>query len=180
DAPELVRSLVLVEPVLFALARETRREVFAQYLKNRADEDAAFASEDAEAAALAFHAKWGGPRPWDDLGVDTRRYITSRIDMIKEAKPVLEDDAHGLLENGGAARVQSPTLLVSGTESPPVIEAIMDGLAQQIPIAERMLLVGAGHMSPLTHARTLGPAIGRFLATAGVRLEFQPPYGSIR
>lgn len=167
EAPELVRSLVLIEPVLFAIARSIAPEVFARYHENKADEHAAMARQDRAAAARAFHAKWGGPRAWDELGADTRDYICARIELIEEAKPALEDDAHRLLDHGGAARVLCPTLLVSGTESPPIIEAIIDGLARQIPNADRMVLAGAGHMAPLTHAGSLAPAIGRFLATHG-------------
>ncbi|MEM8581034.1 MAG: alpha/beta fold hydrolase, partial [Pseudomonadota bacterium] len=82
EAPERVRSLVLLEPVLFALARQTAPDVFAGYQRASATENAAFDRNDNAAAARAFYAHWGGPRPWDELEVETRRYMTSRIELI--------------------------------------------------------------------------------------------------
>ncbi|WP_425091783.1 alpha/beta fold hydrolase [Tropicimonas sp. S265A] len=184
EAPTLVRSLVLIEPVLFAVARRTAPDVFSAFELDSASEVAAFAAKDAQGAARAFYAIWGGETSWEDLTADARRYFTARIHLIEESEPALYDDAHGLLAETdmgvGVARVLCPVLLVSGTESPPVIEAIMEGLAQDLPVAERMVLAGAGHMAPLSHAETLGPAISRFLASVGTFARLQPPSGSMR
>jgi pimeloyl-ACP methyl ester carboxylesterase len=180
EAPDLVRSLVLIEPVLFALARRTAPTVYDEFLRASAPEQSAFAAGDLDAAAAAFHAHWGGPTAWQALPSVTRRYITERMPLIVGSDQVLHEDVQGLLAGDGLARVDCATQLVSGTQSPSIIESIMDGMAEQIPKAERLVVAGAGHMAPLTHAATLAPALTRFLDGGADLGRVQPPSGSIR
>jgi len=74
ERPDRVRSLVLIEPVLFAAARDGAPAVLADHLARAAPFRAALAGGDAAAAARLFHAEWGQGR-LDDLPPRHRAYI---------------------------------------------------------------------------------------------------------
>jgi len=91
ERPELVRSLVLIEPVLFAAARgaagfdeeETAMRPFVEAMERG----------DHEAAARAFTRRWGGGLPWEALPVAQREYMIARIGLIPATRAVLYEDA---------------------------------------------------------------------------------------
>lgn len=158
ESPELVRSLVLIEPVLFALVRQGGRDA-----GNRAFE-AAWARGDREATARAFLAAWGAGEDWAALPPRQRAYILDRIALVPAQDPVLREDGPGLLRPGRLEALDRPALLVAGTVSPPVAGEIVDRLGERLPQAETLRISGAGHMLPLTHPEVLGPAIAGFWA----------------
>ncbi|WP_225028412.1 alpha/beta fold hydrolase [Xinfangfangia pollutisoli] len=160
ERPDLIRSLVLVEPVLFAAARGT--PVFAEFARAQADLPTA-TPEDRLASASRFHALWGDGRPLASLPERQMRYILDRIHIIPAQNRVLLDDAAGLLRPGGLEALSRPVLLVEGGESPAVIPAIQAALAARLPQARRVVLDGAGHMAPITHPGPLADAIRRHL-----------------
>lgn len=157
--PGLVRSLVLVEPVLFAAARATGHPAFAPFR----DDHLAFvrmvhAGLRDEAAAL-FHAQWGHGAALSDLPEKSRRYITDRIHHIAAQTPVLLEDGAGLLAPGGLEGLRVPVLLVEGGESPPIVDAVQEALARRLPKARRLIVPGAGHMVPITHPDPVAAAV---------------------
>lgn len=155
ENPGLVRSLVLVEPVLFAAARET--PAYAEMSRSQVDLPAMIA-RDREEAAARFHAEWGGGEALSDLPERQRRYIIDRIHLIPAANPALvEDNAH-MLRPGGLEGLDLPVLLVEGAESPAIVGAIHDALAARLPRVSRLAVPGAGHMVPITHAGAVAPA----------------------
>lgn len=157
--PELVRSLVLVEPVLFAAARSSGHPAFAPFR----DQHLAFVRLVQEGrrdeAATRFHALWGGGEALSDLPEKSRRYIVDRIHHIAAQTPVLLDDAAGLLGHGGLESLGVPVLLVEGGASPPIIEAVQSELARRLPMARRLIVPGAGHMVPITHPDPVATAV---------------------
>lgn len=156
ENPGLVRSLVLVEPVLFAAARET--PAYAEMSRSQVDLPALIA-RDREEAAARFHAEWGGGEALSDLPERQRRYIIDRIHLIPAANPALvEDNAH-MLRPGGLEGLDLPVLLVEGAESPAIVGAIHDALAARLPRVSRLAVPGAGHMVPITHAGAVAPAV---------------------
>ena len=159
DRPDLVRRLVLYEPVLFAAARGT-----PEHEAHVRRHEAIFGQNDAAARARAFHAEWGGGRPWEDLPQEQRTYILERADLPLLQRPAISDDATGILEAGGLESLDRPVLLMTGAESPPVVSVVADRLAARLPDARRAVLPGMGHMGPITHAEALAGTIAPFLA----------------
>ena len=163
EHPDLVRTLTLIEPVLFAAARAAAAPAFAHHRADMAAFEQLFRSGDRRAAAAAFQAVWGGA-PLTDLPARMQDYIVARIDLIVAAAPALEDDTAGLLAPGRIEALAVPVLLVEGARSPSVIGAIQTELARRMSQARRGVIEGAGHMVPITHAAQVATAIAAHLA----------------
>ncbi|MEZ5796053.1 MAG: alpha/beta hydrolase [Paracoccaceae bacterium] len=163
DRPDLVRSLMLVEPVIFAAARGT--PAFDAFRAGHEGVARAVADDPARGAAL-FHATWGTGEPLADLPERSRRYIIDRIHHIPAQNPVLVEDAAGLLRPGGLEAMDVPVLLVEGADSPPVIDAVQGVLAARLPRAQRLIVPGAGHMVPITHPDLVARAVQAHLDAA--------------
>lgn len=161
EAPALVRSLTLVEPVLFAAARGTA--VFDAFFSGNADFAARLAHGDAAGAAAWFHGLWGGDTAFDALPAPQRAYIAARIHLIAFANADLIEDRAGLLAPGRLESLACPVALIEGAASPPVIAAIQAALAARLPAPRRTVVAGAGHMLPITHPDAVAAAIRAIL-----------------
>lgn len=164
ERPELLRSMVLIEPVLFAAARADGAPEYRAYAADHALFTALLDSGDVEGAAAEFQRHWGDGRAFDALPPATRAYITHRLPLIVAQTGGLVADTGGIM---GYLRLEScpiPALLLRGTDSPPVISAIHRALATRLPNARENIIAGAGHMLPLTHPAPAAAAILRFYA----------------
>lgn len=160
ERPDLVRSLILVEPVLFAAARAAGDATFAPFLAGHSAFEDEVRAGRREAGARLFHGTWGGAVGFDDLPEAQRDYMVERIHFIPAQGPSLRDDTGGLLRYMGLESIGVPVLLVEGAASPPVIGAIMGELARRLPDAARLIVPEAGHMVPITHPQAVADAIG--------------------
>lgn len=161
EAPGLVRSLTLVEPVLFAAAQGTA--AFDAFFAGNTAFGDRIAAGDAAGAAAWFHALWGGGTAFDALPAPQRAYIAARIHLIPTANAALVADAAGLLAPGRLEAVACPVALIEGAASPPIIAAIQAVLAARMPAARRTVVAGAGHMVPITHPDAVAQAIRAIL-----------------
>ncbi len=157
ERPDLVRSLLLVEPSIFAAARGTR--AFADFeathlpFQRLLDQ-----GRIAEAAAL-FQTQWGAGEPLATLPAALQAYIIARVPLLAAKNPYLAEDRAALLHAGRLEAIKVPVLLAGGTESPKVAGAIIEALALRLPNAHRVTVAGARHMLPITHARELAPFV---------------------
>lgn len=144
-APEAVRSLTLIEPVLFAACpdptQRARDEQMAQMMAEDRDAD----------ATRAFMSQWGA-QGYDDLPPRMQDQMRARIGLVTANGPYLSDDRANTLRDGGLEAIEAPVLLISGQNSPQVIHGIADALAARLPDVGRATVPGAGHMLPMTHA----------------------------
>lgn len=161
-APERVRSLTLVEPVLFAALRGDA-SAWAACRAEAAPAAAALARGDAEAAARAFTGRWGNGTPWAALPAHHQAYFTGRIGLLPAIAAVNEADSGGLLAPGALEALRMPVLLLAGEAAPPSIPPVLAALAARLPDARLARLAGAGHMAPLTHPAAVAAAFGAFL-----------------
>ncbi len=155
--PDLVRSLVLVEPVIFAAAKAD--PAFAPFRAEHETVARLLAEDRREEAATLFHAAWGTGEAFADLPDRQRRYILARIPQIGAQNPVLLDDAAGLLRPGGLEGLNSPVLMIEGGDSPAIIDAVQRALCARLPRVTRMIVPGAGHMVPITHPDVVARAV---------------------
>lgn len=162
ERPDLVRSLVLIEPVLFAVAFAGDPGARGRYEVAMSGYARAMAAGDSMAAAREFTAIWGDGRDWDALPAAARTALARGIPMIEAAAPALMDDVAHVLAPGGLERIDCPVLLLGGSASPAITEEINEGLATRLPRVERAMIVGAGHMAPLTHPRQVASELLRF------------------
>ncbi|MCU0911777.1 MAG: alpha/beta hydrolase [Rhodobacteraceae bacterium] len=159
ERPDLVRSLVLFEPVFFAAAAADGFNTAAPFLPFAE----AMVKGDTDAAARLFTGLWGAGERWEDLPARQRAALAARIHLIPAANPALHGDNAGLLAPGRLDRAAMPVLLLEGSDSLPVIPAINAGLARRLPDARRETIPGAGHMGPVTHPAAVAGAIRRHL-----------------
>ena len=162
ERPDMVRSLTLIEPVFFAVAKDTaayadHTEEFLPFV------DAMERGEDG-AAAQVFTDVWGTGADWAKLPAEMRAYVTKRIGLIPATVPTLYDDSAGMTGDGRLEGMSCPVLLVEGTQSPSIIAAINGALAARLPDVQRVKVEGASHMVPITHSAQVAEVISRFLS----------------
>ena len=124
----------------------------------------AMATEDYHRAAEGFIRVWGDGRDWADIPEAVRASMAAQMPQIEAATPALYDDASGMLASGALERITAPALLLEGSQSPAIIAAINEGLAARLGRVERSVIVGAGHMGPITHPKQVSSEVLRFLA----------------
>ncbi|MCK0150253.1 alpha/beta hydrolase [Marivita sp. S6314] len=166
ENPRAVRSLTLIEPVLFAAAQESDPAALQSYRDDAAAFAEALRQEDWETAAQAFTAVWGDGRSWQGVREAERARFTSQMHFIRETEEVLLHDHAGLLSPGRPEQITCPTLLVRGADTHPIIAVIHQTLARRIPNASEVVIPGAGHMVPITHPDPVAQHIKAILNAA--------------
>lgn len=143
-APDAVRSLTLIEPVLFAAAPDAeqaaRDEAMADHI----------AHDRAKDAARGFIDIWGA-QPFDTLPPPAQQAMIGQIGLVVDTDDTLTQDRAGILRDGGLESIDAPVLIVAGERSPSVIHRIADALAARLADVGRAVVPDAGHMLPLTH-----------------------------
>lgn len=161
EAPEAARSLVLIEPPLFAAARGTR--VYEDHHAKMAGFAEAFEAGDRRTAAQLFNDALNPDTPFDALPEKLRNRMVEQIHIVVDERDVVMNDAANLLAPGQLEKITQPILLLEGTNSPPIVRATHEALAARLPQVQRVLIVGAGHMSPITHPDNVAGEIAAFL-----------------
>ncbi|MGB1387375.1 MAG: alpha/beta fold hydrolase [Paracoccaceae bacterium] len=169
EHPDLVRSLTVVEPVLFAVAEHDAPEVLED--QNRASKPVfdAFEQGDEVLAARLFNRMWGdndGPR-WDEMPDKTRNAMIRGIHIVQASNGAVKDRV-GLLKPDRIERANMPALVLRGALSPTIATVVNDGLAKRLPNAENVEVAGAGHMVPLTHPQETAAQLRRLFDRASV------------
>ena len=159
DYPDKVRSLTLIEPVLFAAARA--RPEYTAHMQEMAAFTAAMKAGRHEAATRAFDTIWGPGVPWQTIPEATRAGLIRRIPLI--AAGVTNDDIHGQTAPGALEAIQQPVLLMEGANSPPIIHAVQDEFTARLNNVRRVMVAGAGHMLPISHPEAVAGEIAEFL-----------------
>ena len=160
ERPELVRTLTLIEPTIFAAAWHAGAPEAAAHVDALRPLEAALKAGDRAAAARFFLADWGAGSGWDALPAAQRAYVADRIHLILQAEPSLWHDTGKLLAPGRLEALARPVLLVEGGCSPPIIGAIAREIARRLPRVVRVTVPGAAHMVPMTHPDAVAVAIG--------------------
>ena len=163
ERPELVRSLVLIEPVFFAVALTDRPEMRPGFEALMAEYADAMQAGDMRGAARGFLSVWGNGAEWDSLSAAEKDKLAAQMPLIEAGHPALYEDAGGMLAPGVLQKITAPALLIEGSTSPGIVAAINEGLAARLPKVERAVIAGAGHMVPLTHAKQVATEVLRFL-----------------
>lgn len=163
EHPDLVRSVTLIEPVYFAAAALDNPAGVADYEAQNAPFEAALAAGDMMQAARLFNRAWGDGTKWDQIPEPTRQYMADRIHFVPASTAFIGHDSAGLLRAGMFERAAMPALLIEGSASPDMTDAINTSLMRRLPNAQRVVIDGAGHMVPLTHPAAVAGAIHTFL-----------------
>lgn len=153
-APEAIRSLTLIEPVLFAAAPAPARQAENDRLAPFA------ASGDLDGMIVQFMSDWGAPGagviPDDPARADRLR---KQMQLVVDTNAFLMEDRANILREGGLESIDAPVMLIAGANSPPIVHDIADALAARLPDVGRASVPGAGHMLPLTHPQAVADLV---------------------
>lgn len=171
--PSRVASLTLYEPVPFGLLRGQEGHAgaldeVARLAQRLAD---AVSAGQLHAAARLFCDYWAGGPAWEATDDLQRLRIALRM-------PTVVRHFNALFAVGWSAqqlqRLRMPTLLVHGGRTRAPARAVGALLANQLPCARSVVVAGAGHLGPLTHAEPVAALMARQLR------ELQAPSVTLR
>jgi len=160
--PPRVRALVLYDPVAFGTLAPTdadaRREL-EQVPSPWAD-----TPEGRERWLEAFVDFWGGRGAWPSLRSEARGEFQRVAWALYQGVTSLARDTTPASEY---RVIDAPVLLMTGENTPLAERRVVQRLSEALPLARVVVVPGAGHMGPLTHAPEVNAAIVEFLAALG-------------
>jgi lipase len=159
EAPGLVRSLTLIEPVMFAFLADAGHPGYEAEIAAEGPFHDAVRAGDWRAAADAFLARWGTAGGLAALPGPQADYILARMPTIVASEPAILRRDGRKLHLGDLRGLNMPVLLIEGAESPAVVGAILDAIVAVLPQARRVTVPGAGHMLPVTHPDAVSGAL---------------------
>ncbi len=158
ERPELVASLMLIEPVYFVLLDDAGHPAYADYVARGASFTEAYRSGDLNLATRRFVGLWGDGGP-DTVPADQWAYMVDRIYTVEASQPsIIEPARRDRLHLEQIGPMPFPVLLMEGARSDPVISAIQDVLVGRMSGAQRVVVPDAGHMLPITHPAPVAQA----------------------
>jgi len=155
--PVRVRTLTLIEPVFLSALRYGGRET--ALLRFRKTRDAflfAIAGGSAESAMKAFIDFWAGEGAWD------RASASQRSGLLRSADKIVLDFRAAFAADAQLDRLAAlgpRTLLLRGDRSPEPMLCLVDTLHRLMPDSTHVVVPGAGHSLPATHAAEMTGAI---------------------
>jgi pimeloyl-ACP methyl ester carboxylesterase len=159
-----IASMVLYEPSAFHLLRqlgEPAAEAFSEIAGVAQRIADGVLSGDYRQAVAGFVDYWSGAGTWGRM-----RPAAQRALICWAPKGPL--DFHALIENptpASAYRVlKCPTLIMRGERALKPSRIIADRLAELLPDSRLLVVDGAGHMGPVTHASKVAAMIVRHIA----------------
>jgi pimeloyl-ACP methyl ester carboxylesterase len=156
-----VKSLTLVEPVLFHILRQEGRREWAEIETLSRAVLGNVAIGDDRAAAKSFMTYWLGRLRWFLAPERFKQAIAATIPKVALEFSIVVEAPTSLKDY---AAVTAPTLLIAGSRTRAPARAVADLLAATLPNASLTILKGAGHMSPFTHPTELDRLIIGHLA----------------
>jgi pimeloyl-ACP methyl ester carboxylesterase len=160
-----VRSLVLVEPVLFGLllAEDPGQPAAREIVAVCEDTTAALALGAPERAAERFTDYWMGPGTWASMPALRQSAVAPAMPDVRSEWSALLADPTPL---SAYSSLKVPTLYLTGSQSPASARQVARLLIKALPDVTPVEVTGAGHMAPITHPSIINAAIEAHLAQA--------------
>jgi pimeloyl-ACP methyl ester carboxylesterase len=166
EHPEMVRSLVLIEPMVACLLRELgETDALAELEGIQDDFRERLAKDGPEAAWQGFLDFRNEPGTWVGYAEKTRQ------NFIRRTPAQLANFNANANNRTTQAEVQSidkSTLVIRGVDTSLYDMRMSEIVAENIPGAKFLILEDAGHMSPLTHPERVTREILHHIGTETV------------
>ena len=163
--PSQIASMALYEPSAFHLLRQfggPGADAFAEIAGVARRIADGVLTGDYRRAVAEFVDYWSGAGTWETMRPAAQRAL------IRWA-PKGPLDFHALLENPTPASayrtIKCPALIMRGEHALKPSRIIADRLAGLLPNSRLLVIDGAGHMGPFTHASKVAALIARHIAT---------------
>jgi pimeloyl-ACP methyl ester carboxylesterase len=160
--PRAVASVTVYEPVLFRWLFDADPEsAAAQEAQALADLMRKYLERgDAYRAAERFLNYWGGVGTWESMSAARRDAQAVRMRAVLAHFGALAGDIPTAAD---MQRIEAPVLVLAGSATVASTRRIAQLLQQAKPSSRQVLIDGAGHMGPITHAADVNAVIERFL-----------------
>lgn len=164
DFPEIVQSLVLIEPVLFNFLEETAAPERFEYTEIAHAMMINLKYGNREATARLFMDFWIGEGVFDNIDEETRSYIIRTIDRVIDDWKGISQYAPGQCRLADLETLKMPVLIISADQTRSSTAAIAKLIANRLAQSEHRIVTGAAHLSPITHPEKVNPLIQSFLS----------------
>ncbi len=161
--PSSVRSLTLIEPVLFNLLKSDRYQAEWEEVSKLAEQHQAFVNaENFEEAGEHFIDYWCGAGFWQSMPFEFREHLKKLMPKVALelqqiwVEPNFVDELKSLAV---------PTCLIQGAMTRRPTAAIIKILSKTLRNSELNTVEGAGHMCPITHGPAVNDLISAFLTS---------------
>jgi len=157
--PALIKSLVLIEPVLVPLLRQAGETALFEAERDLARAFIADAVASRSVSAWRrFMDHYNGDGTWEALSGNARYRFLS---MTRETADAYRANLNNPTRLQDLRTIVRPTLLIWGARTTETYRRICQILSDHLPNASVLELAGAGHMSPLTHPDVIARAVGQ-------------------
>lgn len=160
--PARLRSLILFEPVLFAIliAEDPNQPAAREIAAVRDDTVAAVERGDLDAAGGRFVDYWMGAGAWAEMPESRRRAVASAMRKVKAEWRAAFTEPTPL---SAFAALDVPTLCIMGSGSPASTRGVARLLTKTLPSVTTVGIDGVGHMAPVTHPDRVNAVIAAHL-----------------
>lgn len=163
--PDRVKSLTVIEPILFHLLESYGRHAEFAEIKAISARAVEFVRRgDSEQAARGFIDYWSGPGAFDTMPAERQ---TATVNVM--AKVGFEWEIAFSPAGASASELATlacPLQLIGGSDTKVPTAAVLQILREIWPAAGYSKISGAGHMAPITHADEVNAIIAGFLASS--------------
>ena len=166
DRPETVTGLVLIEPVVFCAAFG-QPEYGPYRQQEQALHDAVITGNLPEAARQFLALNPGSP-VFDALPPPVQAVMAAQMRLVAATVDGLFHDSGRMMAPGRLEGFSAPVLIVLGSDTTPIFQAVARGLVARLPRAEVAVIAGAGHMAPISHPEGTGAAIHGWMQRNGL------------
>lgn len=147
-----VRSIAVYDPVAFGVLDGQRPDGELPFDDATGGDEAWF---------RVFVEWWNGQGAWDALPPPSRaQFLKVGRKVYFEVKSLVFDETPA----SAYAPFTGRALVLNGAKTPAPARKVGENVAAALPHAERIVVEGAGHMGPLTHATIVNDAIASHLA----------------
>ncbi|MGB7316892.1 MAG: alpha/beta hydrolase [Planktotalea sp.] len=164
ERPEMVRSLILIEPVMMAIAKADNPKAVDVLKQEMGPFYQALQDGELELATRLFTETYGDGRPWDSLPIEGRKALARRIHLIGANSRGVNEDHYNLIASRKLEQISAPTLVMDGCQGGPVMEGVCAGLAKRIANTTWVRISDGGHMVPLTRPEAVAREILQFIS----------------
>lgn len=165
--PERIASLALYEPSAFHLLRQMGglgSEAFWEIAGVARRVGDGVISGDYRGAVAGFVDYWNGHGTWHRMRPDAQKALIRWVPKAPLDFRALIDEPTSI---DAYRALMFPILILRGEHAPRPSRVIAEGLARLLPARRFIVVDGAGHMGPLTHAPEVSALIVRHVVEAG-------------
>lgn len=165
-APDLAKSLTLIEPIYFHLIAEKAPEHAQDNADSMAPVVAAVAEGRFEDGARAFMEAWGQPGVFDRMGAEARAAVARSLSYLAPDFPMASEWPEGQITGADLSAIKAPVMLVEGARTRVSAHALQDELHRLMPTARREVVPEAGHLSPAENPGAVAALLDEFWTAA--------------